>query len=88
LAGSCKALEVTTTVHFGKKGKGYFKWAGADVVFFCSSRVKKRQAHTNGEREGRAAETENTAAVVVLTLPLHLIVKERAQRMLLSFPLR
>lgn len=49
---------------------------------------KKRQEHTNGEREGRAAETENTAAVVVLTLPLHLIVKERAQRTLLSFPLR
>lgn len=79
---------MTTTVHFGKKEKGYFKWATGDVLL-CSPRAKKkRQKHTNGEQEGRAAETEKTAAVVVLTLPLHLIVKERAQLTLLPFPLR
>lgn len=38
--------------------------------------------------ESEREETENTAAVVVLTLPLHIIVKERAQHTLLSFPLR
>lgn len=49
---------------------------------------KKIQEHTNGGQEGRAAEAENTAAVVVLTLPLHLIVKEKAQLTLSPFPLR
>lgn len=81
---------MTTTVRFGEKGKGYFKWARADIVFFCSSRGKKTRAHKWRERErgGRAAETENTASVLVPTLPLHLIVKERAQHAVLSFPLR
>lgn len=56
-------------------------WSRCYFLLFLQ-RKKKRQEHTNGEREGRAAETENTAAVVVLTLPLHLIVKERAQHTL------
>lgn len=51
MAGCYKVLEVTTTVRFGEKGKGYFKWARADIVCFCSSRGKKTRAHKWRERE-------------------------------------
>lgn len=60
---------MTITVHFGKKGKGYFKWARGDVVLLCFSRAKIKDEHTNGGQEGRGAETEKTAAVVVLIFP-------------------